>query len=115
MHRGVFHAVTRRASLLTLGTTGLAALARPIASNARKKKRRNKGDVFKLCKQQIDQCLDFFLPVCNDDRQCQAIVETCCPLLGKCDLDGVILCLSDDGDIPAASSVVSIVAPASTP
>lgn len=94
MHRGVFHALTRRASLLTIG----AALSDPVASDAKKRRRKKKGkngDVFKFRKKQADQCLDFFLPLCGDDLICQATVETCCPEVGQCDFTGFIVCLDD--------------------
>jgi hypothetical protein len=97
MNRSVLTALTPRASLLTLGSVGLAILAPTNAIHARKKRRknRNKGDVFKFCKQQTAECLDFFLPACEDDLICQATVETCCPEVGQCDFTGFILCLDD--------------------
>lgn len=98
MNGDVFTALTRRASLLTLGAVGLASLAPTNAIHAKKKRRKKKrknGDIFKFCKKQVGQCLDFFLPSCEDDLICQATVETCCPEVGQCDFTGFILCLDD--------------------
>jgi hypothetical protein len=96
MSHVVLNALTRRASLMALGTAGLATLAHPITSDAKKKgkKKRNKGDVFKLCKKQVGQCIDVLTPECNGDPECLATVDRCCQLLSQCDLDGNLDCLA---------------------
>jgi hypothetical protein len=102
----------RRAALMTLGAGGLAVLAHPITTDARnkRKKKRNKGDVFKRCKKQVGQCLDFFLDLCEDDLECQAVIEVCCASLGTCDLNGLFVCI-DDSNSSAARAARSAVIP----
>jgi hypothetical protein len=90
--------LTRRASLLTLGTAGLIAeLARPFAVSARKKHGKSKGkkvDPDKLCKKQIQQCLDFLTPKCGEDARCVATANLCCPVLGDCEFAGFFDCVA---------------------
>lgn len=90
-----FDALTRRASLRTNGMV----LADSITTDAKKrrKKKRNKGDADKLCKRQVGQCLDLFIPACEDDLVCQVQIESCCSALGSCDLDGFFVCIADAG------------------
>jgi hypothetical protein len=97
MNHGIFAATTRRASLLTLATAGLAALAQPIAGKGRKGKRkqRRNGDANKLCKKQVGQCFDIFAPTCEDSPACQAELDICCPVLGRCDFGGFFTCLDE--------------------
>jgi hypothetical protein len=94
MNRGVFYAMTRRASFITLGTAGLAALAHPITTDAKKnrKKNRNEVDVNKLCKKQVGQCIDALTVTCEDDPECLEDVERCCPLLKDCDFEALFAC-----------------------
>jgi hypothetical protein len=87
-----FDALTRRASLLGLGTAGLAALVIPIASHAKKKKKK-KGNVNKLCKQQVSECNIFVTGTCESDAECLAEASACCPLLATCDFNGFLACL----------------------
>jgi hypothetical protein len=90
-----FDVLTRRASLLTAGTAGLAALASPRAGSRKKKRKKKKGDVNKLCKQQVDVCNADFLPYyCGDfDPECVAGVPICCDFFATCDPAGVLQCL----------------------
>lgn len=106
MEPRTFDALTRRASLLTLGTAGLAALSLPLTGAARKKNRKNrnkkKGDVNKFCKTQVEQCETFVLPLCEDinDPECVEVLACCAPL-GSCDFDGFVACLEEAQNISA--------------
>jgi hypothetical protein len=114
-----FDSLTRRASLATLGVAGMVALAHPFTAGAKKnrKKKRNKGDVNKLCKQQVDQCLESSaLFGCEeDDLECQALFETCSPEMGQCDFDGFFVCLIDVCGGSPTSGVAKIVGPEPAP
>jgi hypothetical protein len=88
-----FDTLTRRASLLGLGTAGLAAFAVPLAADGKKKKKRKKGDVNQLCKQQVGECDIFVTGTCEGDAECLAEASACCPLLATCDFNGFLTCL----------------------
>jgi hypothetical protein len=88
-----FDALTRRASLVSAGATGLAALATPMLAEGKKKKKTKKGDVNKLCKQQVGECTDFLLPLCMGDPQCLVQVPICCEEFATCDSAGFLNCL----------------------
>jgi hypothetical protein len=91
------NALSRRASLLTLGSAGLAAaFARPVTTSAKKKHGKSKGkkgDATKLCKQQVGQCLELFTPNCTNPT-CLAQLERCCPVLGDCEFAGYFDCIN---------------------
>jgi hypothetical protein len=96
-----FDRLTRRASLLTFGMAGMARLTGSLAADAKrhhkKRKKRKKGDATKLCKLQVDQCIEDATINCQtlpEERipQCLAAVDLCCPILGTCDFDGFFLC-----------------------
>jgi hypothetical protein len=105
MNQRVLPAFTRRTSLLSLGAAALLTPVRPFPTGAKKNRRRkkgNKGDVFKLCKKQVGPCLDFFLILCEeDDLVCQAQVEVCCAEVGQCDFTGLIVCLDGNASTSA--------------
>jgi hypothetical protein len=86
-----FDALSRRASLMTLGTAGLAALASPLTVDAKKKKKK-KGDVNKLCKRQIGECNTFVTITCAGDPECLDALP-CCQELKTCDFAGFLNCL----------------------
>jgi hypothetical protein len=99
MEPRTFDALTRRASLLTLGTAGLAALALPLtgaakAKKSRKNKNKNKGNVNKRCKTQVGQCEAFVDDFCGDQPEC-AEQLACCSSLGTCDFLGFIACVEE--------------------
>jgi hypothetical protein len=90
MNNATFDALSRRASLVTLGAAGLAALADPVvadAKNTAKKKARKK------CQQQVGQCTAFLAEQCDGDPSCLA-VTACCPSLGNCDVAAFFACLT---------------------
>jgi hypothetical protein len=88
----VFDALTRRASLISAGAAGFAALAHPIAADGKKKKRKKKGDVNKLCKQEVNDCVTVLTAAC-EDAMCVAAVQLCCPELATCDFTGLVACI----------------------
>jgi hypothetical protein len=96
MAEGFLAALTRRASLMTLGTAGVTALAGPFAGKAKnKKKHKHKsGDVNKLCKTQVDPCISTLTPGC-DDAFCVVTIRRCCQFFGTCDVTGFITCVAE--------------------
>ncbi len=87
-------ALSRRASLMTLGGAGvstLAAVARPITADARKQSAAKKAK--KKCKKQIGPCVTAVAPDCSGDPACLAGVRRCCGLAGICDIIGFFTCL----------------------
>jgi hypothetical protein len=92
VNRNTFDALTRRASLMALGAAGISAMGQTDRMSAKKK--RKKGDVNKLCKRQVSQCLDFYLPQCEDGA-CLARFNRCCPQFGTCNFFGFYDCIRD--------------------
>jgi hypothetical protein len=89
--RRIARGCSRRASIMTLGASGFSLLAWPFATEARKqsvaKKARQK------CKKQLGQCSTTLAPLCNDDSECLAQVQTCCAIAGTCNAVGWFQCL----------------------
>lgn len=100
-----FDALTRRASLVTLGAAGLAALADPLTTAASKKKRK-KGDVNKRCQQQVAAWTAFVPSICADGPNCEPLIACGVPL-AVCDFTGFLVCLSS----PQAETLVPRFAP----
>lgn len=92
MIRPSFDALTRRASLTTLGVAGLAALTRPTASSAKKK-----DDKFKKCKKQVDDCTTFLLASCDGTPAECTVVAACCDELKHCHFDSFMFCVAAEG------------------
>jgi hypothetical protein len=92
MDSGSFDALTRRASLLTLGAAGLAGVAVPMVGLAKKKKKKKKGDVNKFCKQQVSDCQTFVTVQCAGNPDCLDALP-CCDPLATCDFGGWLNCL----------------------
>jgi hypothetical protein len=93
---GIGDVLSRRGVLrgATLGTFGLGlGLAGPLAIDAKKKKHKKKGDVNKLCKTQVVQCVDLLSVTCAGDPDCLNTVQTCCPVLGTCNIGGFFACI----------------------
>ena len=107
-----FDAITRRASLLTLGAAGLAALGLSSATDARKRNGNNgkngkngnnrknrksrKQDNAKInarCKKQVGECEAFLTPECELENCAEVIA--CCSFFGRCDFDGFFTCLAE--------------------
>jgi hypothetical protein len=87
-----FDALTRRASLISMGAAGLVAFAQPDAAKSKKKHKKKKGDVNKLCKEEVSDCLAVLTAVC-EDAACVAVVQLCCPKLATCDFAGHLNCV----------------------
>lgn len=104
--------VSRRASLLTLGTVGLTALVAPIpaaAESKTKKPKKNKSDKkdkrrcrqtlaectaqAEQCAEQVESCIRFITPICAGDPNCLAQLGLCCDYLERRDASEFILCL----------------------
>jgi hypothetical protein len=92
-----FDALTRRASLLTLGTAGLATvatLAPSLAADAKSKKNRKKKEKtisLQRCKRQVGPCTTMLTANCNGEPTCLKAVP-CCEFLGRCDGIGFVTC-----------------------
>jgi hypothetical protein len=96
--KGIGDVLSRRGVLrsATIGTLGLGlGLSSRLETNAKKKRKKSKknGDVNKLCKTQVGQCVDLLGSTCAADEKCLQIVQTCCPSLGTCNLGGFFACL----------------------
>lgn len=90
--------LSRRLALLALSSVGLRAFAAPSTTEARKKKRKPKQTVGEKakqkCLQQVEQCVGFLSTICEDDADCLALAQRCCPVAGTCDVEGFFTCLS---------------------
>jgi hypothetical protein len=89
MENGTFDALTRRASLVTLGAVGLTALASSTAADARST---TKKKAKKKCQQQVGQCTTYITGVCAN-QECPPGLTACCDPLGVCDFTGYVDCL----------------------
>jgi hypothetical protein len=79
--------VSRRVSALALGAAGLAGVFAGVdAETAKAKNKKNP------CKKQTDQCVAVFTPGCAADPDCLATLDRCCPIIGRCDFDGLFDC-----------------------
>jgi hypothetical protein len=104
--------VSRRASLLTLGTVGLTAFMASSSTAAKSKKKKDKKkesdkkdnqqcrqDLAACtaqatqCAEQVEPCISFLTAVCADDPSCLAQQGPCCDFLEGCDASEFILCL----------------------
>ena len=80
-----FAALTRRASLVTLGGAGMGMMGNPSIGAAKKKKKRKKGQDTSGCKRQAQvwqtfiglQCEVNPEPACEDALACSEPLETC--------------------------------------
>jgi hypothetical protein len=91
-------ATSRRASLLSLGGAGVAAitgLSLTEAGKTSKKRKKNKKDN-KKCQRQVGQCNAYFAPLCEDENApagCAEQIGECCAFLGTCQAEAFIDCL----------------------
>jgi hypothetical protein len=91
-----FDALTRRASLMTLGVAGLAGIAGPLEAKAKNKKK-GKGDNLKKCKKQVDTCRSGIAQLCEvvfaeDAAECIPFFEPCCEFLKSCNAAQAFAC-----------------------
>jgi hypothetical protein len=109
-----FDALSRRASLMSFGTVGLAAaLTNPTTTaakknNRNKRKKRKKGDANELCKKQVGRCTTFITDICQREEGCEA-ESACCSILQNCNFNGFFLC------IDAAASSQGLIRPPMIP
>lgn len=90
MNERSFDALTRRASLFTLGVVGLGVLVNPSAAAAKKKKDDKKAR--KRCRAQVAQCTTLVTDGCADNPECLKGLD-CCDFAGRCDFTGFLNCL----------------------
>ncbi len=96
--------VSRRATILTLGTAGLTALAHPFTVEAKKNGGKNKkkgkkkscADQEDRCAPQVAQCTTVLGALCGGRPDCQDSVA-CCSFLGSCDAQTFLTCLANAG------------------
>jgi hypothetical protein len=92
MNEGSFDALTRRASLVALGTAGLAALGGSITADAKNKHGKKKKKSPDRCASQVAQCTSTITAYCAGEPACQDSIS-CCPILENCDFTGFFTCL----------------------
>jgi hypothetical protein len=96
--RDTARGLSRRSSLAAIGATGLAALAAPIAADAKKKNKCKKKDkkcpsLEEICAPQIEDCADVVTAFCPPGDDCSRIIN-CCALFETCDIGAFVLCLA---------------------
>lgn len=91
MTHGLFSLVARHATSSRLESPEAATQAKPLTANARKKKRK-KGDVNKLCKQQAEEWRAFFPTVCPEGPICDDLLACTSPALAVCDFTAFLVC-----------------------
>lgn len=108
MDTRTFDRLTRRASLMALGTAGLAALATPVPplaadAKSKKKNRKKKEKAISLqrCKKQVGPCTTLVTANCNQSEDCLKGVP-CCEFLGRCDGIGFVSCVIEAQAPPPA-------------
>lgn len=94
---------SRRDSLLTMGTAGVALLAQPARVEASKsgKKSRKKArkQAKKKCKKQAPQCTEFVEDLCADTGPslvCEAKLSPCCDFLAQCQTTAFLTCIFEN-------------------
>jgi hypothetical protein len=95
MNRKSFDALTRRASMPTLGAASLAAFARPSVASAKKN-----DSKFKKCKKQVDECTVRMLLDCSGNTAQRLAKAACCDQLKQCKFDEFIFCASAVAGLP---------------
>jgi hypothetical protein len=94
-------ALTRRASLLSLGVAGLtAALTSPLSAGAKNKaKKKLKKKQQQKCQAQVGQCNDTYTAYCESISDDPDVVQTCldaytpcCESLASCDYAAFFAC-----------------------
>jgi len=101
MNDMTFDTLTRRTSLLSLGTAGIVALALPVAADAKnKRKKKGKKKAKQKCQSQVAPCATLvgdlncgFIADPAEQAACLARVAGCCERVATCDFTGFIACL----------------------
>jgi hypothetical protein len=85
-------AISRRATVMTVGGAGLAAaLGVPFTAARKSGKKRKKKNA---CQRQVGQCRGFFTNVCGSETGCPEAFA-CCELLANCNSGGFVACIGD--------------------
>lgn len=88
--------ISRRASLWTLGATGLtAAFAAPFAAEAKKKckkKRKTCPSLEEVCAPHVEDCRQLVAISCGGGPGCDRLVE-CCDVFETCDAGLFVACI----------------------
>jgi hypothetical protein len=95
-----FDAVTRRASLVSLGLAGLAAfLADAITGEAKNKNKKITKKAKQKCQSQVGQCTASYTVFCDnitdnpvDLQECVDSYRPCCEFLADCDAGAFLNC-----------------------
>lgn len=106
--RRVAGELSRRASLVTLATAGLATLASPIVAEGKSKKttkkstkkatKKCKKDLAECtaqerqCSRQVDECIPVVTAACGGGPGCQEVIA-CCQFLRDCDVTSFLDCI----------------------
>lgn len=86
-------AVSRRGSLLTLGTAALiAAAAQAPLGDVGKASKKTSRLKKKKCKRQVDQCIAGLIAGCQGSVVCESNT-TCCGLLANCNATDALTCI----------------------
>jgi hypothetical protein len=96
MNEQTFDSLTRRASLSALSVTGLAALAAPLATDARKKKKCTKDTCPSLeetCVPLVEECIDTVAAICPPNTDCSRL-SNCCEDFETCNVGAFVRCLA---------------------
>jgi hypothetical protein len=108
--------LSRRASLVMLGTPGLATLASPVVADAKNNKNKNKNknrsekkaakeckkDLAECsaqdlqCSRQVEECTPLLTAVCGGDPECLGVIA-CCQFLEDCDVTAFLACVNTSG------------------
>jgi hypothetical protein len=88
-----FDALTRRASLVTLGAAGLATLAGSLTGYAKNNRTNTNRKAKKKCKRQAGQCTSVVTEACEGDPDCLERLLACCEPTGRCAIVGFLDCL----------------------
>lgn len=92
MNSEVFDTLSRRTSLTAIGAAGLAALALPLATEAKKK-----GDSNKRCKKQVGQCEIAINEQLGGGPELAPLLA-CCQKLKTCNMTAFLACLQANSE-----------------
>jgi hypothetical protein len=89
--------ISRRASILTLGATGIAtALSAPSIADAKKKMKCKKDTCSgfeEICAPLVEECIDTVAAICPPNTDCSRL-SNCCEDFETCDVGAFVRCLA---------------------